>query len=291
MASVQLWPPPSKTRTRKARKRSGAFLAPAAEAAIADANRDESEDEEEEEGDELQGMDDEPLADEEEILFEDEALHELLDRAESLDDTRFLQSESGGTRRACGGNGGPASTVSDVACDLAATLAPSLDAPEGLVVAQDVGGQGAASCAHADAEPSPARARRGTTDKATASLEVEGGRISFYSKKNCFEAVCCSKSHGKCVLTRTSNGRKIKGKAGLAGGRPVAFLALWLGRHTCASKAEHMSKDASMFSFEQRYACRQLLQESVAGSELLSHERPHEPDEGSEPEDLVGLWT
>eukprot|EP00971_Amphidinium_carterae_P249070 4944001-Amphidinium_carterae.1 len=152
LASVQTWPPPTKTRTRKARKPSGAFLTLAAVATIADASQDESEEEEEE-----------------------------------------------------AKNGGRASRVSDVVCDLAVTLALGLDALEGLVVAQD---------------------------KATASLEVEGGRISFYSKKNCFEAVCCNKTHGKCVLTQ-KNQRQSR-----------------LSRHKCASKAEHMSKEASMTMLE-----------------------------------------
>eukprot|EP00971_Amphidinium_carterae_P352747 6492721-Amphidinium_carterae.4 len=151
-------------------------------------------------------------------------------------------------------------------------------------------GAAASSVALASESNTPIPGFRGTVGKSAASIKVDGGRISFYANKSNFEAVCDNKLHGKCVLTRTANGRKSKGRAGVRGGRPVPFLALWLSRCKCATKAEHMDRDANNFSHKERDDMRKLLSVLPEAQDLLDHERQREDDETSEPEDLAGLW-
>ena len=131
---------------------------------------------------------------------------------------------------------------------------------------------------------------RTSTMTATASLSVPGGRISFYITRGSFEAQCYNKAHGKCTLSRTCNGRRMRGHDGIMGGRPVPFLALWLGRGGCANKALHWDRDANTFSKADRLAKRREIEGMELGRELLGFEREKAVDEESEAEDLAGIW-
>eukprot|EP00971_Amphidinium_carterae_P096351 1906542-Amphidinium_carterae.3 len=130
---------------------------------------------------------------------------------------------------------------------------------------------------------------RGLVGVATAELLVPGGRLAYY--KNIFEAQCCNKLHGKCVLSRTSMGRTQRGGA-TTGGRPLAFMALWLDRAgTCATKEEHWNKESNCFSHATRSAKRSQLEAMPAAANILSCERIVGPGEPSEQESLKGLWA
>jgi hypothetical protein len=121
-----------------------------------------------------------------------------------------------------------------------------------------------------------------------ASVEVPGGRISYHHSKDAFEATCCNKAHGKCVLTRTRQGRDFKGY-GICGGRPVGFLGSWLARHGVDTKEAHWNKAAMQYTHAERLAKRREIQATAAGAALLSFERAKERGEDSEPETLKAL--
>ena len=139
------------------------------------------------------------------------------------------------------------------------------------------------------AQPKATGTPRGSTQAASATLAVPGGRISFYVARGAFEAQCGNKAHGKCTLSRTCNGRR-RGQAGMVGGRPVAFMALWLARGGCGSKAEHWDRGANNFTQAERRAKRRELEGMDLGPSLLAFERAKAPGEDSEAEDLSGIW-
>ena len=123
---------------------------------------------------------------------------------------------------------------------------------------------------------------------AAATVEVPGGRIPYHHSKDAFEATCCNKAHGKCVLTRTCQGRDSKGH-GIFGGRPVGFLGSWLAHHDVDTKEAHWNKASMQYTQAERLAKRREIQATVAGVALLSFERAKERGEDSEPETLKAL--
>lgn len=119
---------------------------------------------------------------------------------------------------------------------------------------------------------------------------VLGGSISFYRSKSSFEAVCECKSHKRCVLTRTHRARAAM-PAGEApvGGRPVGFLAAWLGNgEACADKQEHWRPEMLLSAHERRARLRSMIASTAEGRRLLSFERERAAGEPEEPETLQG---
>eukprot|EP00971_Amphidinium_carterae_P039977 784829-Amphidinium_carterae.3 len=129
------------------------------------------------------------------------------------------------------------------------------------------------------------------TGMADATLFVPGGKICYYASKSSFEARCSNRAHGTCVVTRTNRGRKPRGSDFPLGGRPVAWMALWLSRSVaCADKASHWAKEDNMFDHASRIAKRQELEQNPHARDVLAFERVPEVGEESERADLKGLW-
>eukprot|EP00971_Amphidinium_carterae_P174033 3449492-Amphidinium_carterae.4 len=318
LQELHLWPTKRKPSKRKTRPASAGNMSSVVHPVPVDEVSDESLDEEEEGGNELLELEENAAEDEEDNNSEDDCLEDLLWRtAEMAEETPKLQSEADeGAREASStmrdGLEHPAFEAAHVEASLATTMAACIDVGNGARSSTDQapnialgpevpcmgaedgvsGSQPAACIAEPASQRSPQRdlGRKGPSDKATATLEVEGGRISYYAKKESFEAVCKNKAHSKCVLTRTAKGRRRKGRDGLYGGRPVAFMTLWLSRHECATKQEHWSTEQNMFTWTERHACRELLGVMPDAQALMCYEREPEPNEGSEPKDLFGMW-
>ena len=115
------------------------------------------------------------------------------------------------------------------------------------------------------------------------------GKIAYHQSKASFEATCFC--HPQCVVSRTANGRHIKGR-GLVAGRPLGFLTCWVLHATsCDSKAVHWDKEGwkAHFTLESRQTARRQLLALPGGTTLAANERPVSPGEAEEPETLIGL--
>lgn len=136
------------------------------------------------------------------------------------------------------------------------------------------------------AEVRPAKQRRG----ASATVHLPGGSLSFYASKNAFEAVCLHKDHGRCVMTRTNKAKGTLPDGTPQGGRPIGFLAAWLGRSDgCPSKAAHWAKEEVERPHSERAALRAQFATIPSGRVLLGCERPLANGEASEAASLAGL--
>ena len=147
-----------------------------------------------------------------------------------------------------------------------------------------------------DPEPpeEPKIVRRGGPRAEVAMAEVEvrlaNGRIAFHRSKCSFEATC--KVHVGCVLSRSQNGRRVKGYGEKQGGRPLGFLAHWLSKASdFDNAADHKHKPFwAGYTHGERSAARQSLALSSAGQRLLALEKPKgSPDDPDEPLELLGL--
>ena len=116
--------------------------------------------------------------------------------------------------------------------------------------------------------------------KAEISLEIEGGKLTFY-RQGFFTATCRNVAHTKCVMTRTSQpGRRA------AQGRPLGFLVAWLAlSEETVDKTDHWNR-SRWPDHATRTAARHRLAELPGGQELLECERQQEPGETSEPDNL-----
>eukprot|EP00971_Amphidinium_carterae_P071886 1421752-Amphidinium_carterae.6 len=229
--------------------------------------------------------------DEEEVQEEHHDNEDLLFRAEALQQL-FLEVDAGDTDAHA--------TVADKPVEQAASYEgrePHAE-PGAIMPAAATSTLIAASASDgplAGASASKPGATRGFVGTADASAYFPGGRISYYSSKHAFEAVCdCAEHHlvSRCALTRTSHGRRRKGVAAPVAGRPLGLMVvMWLSMGaTTLSKEEHMSKEAlQSYSYADRLAARQLLLSTLAGLELASFERECHADEEIEPLSLVGL--
>jgi hypothetical protein len=123
-----------------------------------------------------------------------------------------------------------------------------------------------------------------------ATVELPGGRISFQSSTNSFQATCMNTGHGTCLMSRTSHvARKPTGLPN-GQGRPVGFLATWLAHHSVGTKAEHWCKIAmQQYTHAERLEHRMKVLQQPAGRALCSFERERQPGENIEPETLKGL--
>ena len=125
---------------------------------------------------------------------------------------------------------------------------------------------------------------------AECSVTIPGlGRIAYHQTKLAFEAHCqCG--HGRCVLSRTSQGPAQGQPTGR--GRPLGFLMCWLQSGTdCADKARHWNKEAwrATFTQEARLAGRVVLQSFEGAEGLFAAERMLGDGEPEEHESLQGL--
>lgn len=140
------------------------------------------------------------------------------------------------------------------------------------------------------AAPEGRREEHGPRGAAAITVQVPGGSISYYASKSAFQAVCEASAHGRCVLTRTCRAKGSGPGARPKGGRPVGFLAAWLGHaEACAGKEQHWDPACFANSVETRADLRQRLARLESGRLLMSFERPRVPGEPEEPEDLAGL--
>jgi hypothetical protein len=118
----------------------------------------------------------------------------------------------------------------------------------------------------------------GGRSRATASYEVEGGTIYFYSRTNRFTAVCSDFTHGSngdCTLTRSAT------KRAHMHGRPVAFMSAFLeaGRATCC-KQEHWDMIPAAQDLDTLIRHRDAANACDEGRIMMSFERVPEPGEG-----------
>jgi hypothetical protein len=134
-----------------------------------------------------------------------------------------------------------------------------------------------------------------------ARFEFEGGSITYYASKNCFEAHCGNTEHGRCVLTRHGQ-RLADDEAPLRfskttkkpiGGRPLGFLMAWLSASHDCTRDEHWSRGLCDFDLDTRVLLRAELSLSDVGQALSGYERPKDDGSGeqSEPETLEGYLT
>ena len=134
--------------------------------------------------------------------------------------------------------------------------------------------------------PPPAPRPAGRVDagrlKAECVVTVPGGTISYYALKGIFQATCSNRSHGRCVLTRSSAPGSRPSQ-----GRPLGFLMAWLSLgEVFLNKQEHW--DRTLWpDAELRAHHRELLHRHPLGPSLLAFEREQREDEGSEPEELA----
>lgn len=126
--------------------------------------------------------------------------------------------------------------------------------------------------------------RAGPRGNADVTVWVEGGRISFYSSKKSFEAVCGNPLHktdSRCVRTCGVT------SSALCGGRPLGLLAAWLANNAQANKAEHWAADQFSPTFAERQIRRTMLALAEGTEELFAKERPLDDGEQDEPLDCV----
>eukprot|EP00971_Amphidinium_carterae_P323338 6425933-Amphidinium_carterae.5 len=165
-----------------------------------------------------------------------------------------------------------------------------LDEP-GLVVAEPPGTQeAAASSTGVVTAPVVHAVSTGRLNQAAdATYYYKGGKISYYSKKGIFEAVCGCAAHGKCVLTRGSAGRKSRTGQRM-GGQPLGLMMKWLesaGDHI--DKSLHFETALWTWTHAERVAARELLEQNAEGRKLMSFERPVAEGASKEPATLCGM--
>lgn len=149
----------------------------------------------------------------------------------------------------------------------------------------------------AEVPPPPAAVgRRRVVDErssATVVMQVPGGSIAFYPSKMAFQAVCDHRDHGRCVVTRTCRGHGKTPAGHPKGGRPVGFLAAWLGAgEQLPTKADHWAPAVFRQDAETRSRVRQQIAASgESGRVLLSCERPLAEGEPDEPAGLEAYFA
>ena len=185
--------------------------------------------------------------------LEEEVVQPLADASTAADPAAAALLEEGLEA----GTGGPADTDTEVGVP---APAPMPAVPRGLPPLRR-------------AEP-VARARI----LADLTLEVPGGKLTYYARTQVCTATCSNDLHGRCVLTRTL----VPGKP-TQQGRPMGLLMAWLemGQHV-GTKAEHWDKD-SWPTHQERLMARGFLS-TLEGSEgFFDAEKPLAEGESEEP--------
>lgn len=142
--------------------------------------------------------------------------------------------------------------------------------------------------------PEPAACARGAAVAprrgATVTVAMPGGTVSYYPSKAAFEAVCENAAHGRCVLTRSCRSRGVTAAGLPKGGRPVGFLAAWLGHaESTPTKAAHWGAACLRNSLEARQVVRGAIVDSGEAGKLLTRcERALADGEPPEPPSLEG---
>lgn len=162
---------------------------------------------------------------------------------------------------------------------------PNAAQPSGSAVAP---APGAATAPLVEEAPPPPAvvvhrgAGKGARSSATVTFICPGGSVSFYNSKHAFEAVCDNRSHGRCVATRSCSGRGT-GEGGFPrSGRPVGFLAAWLGAgQGVETKADHWRLFDQPLA--ERVRVRGCIADTPSGRQLLACERPRAEGEPDEP--------
>eukprot|EP00971_Amphidinium_carterae_P024478 482618-Amphidinium_carterae.1 len=305
--SIVVWPPTRKRRVARKKTRSAASKRQCNDDAILKGQPSVLQDEGGHASDGADGNDDEDLdADEatnetildgaleaadDRILESD--LEDLLDRVEAQELAASMLAPSQPHAASSADAASSPAAEGVVSLEMVAPHVPVTVAPTPEVAAGPSPASIMAAASGSAREEKPIRMPplRGIIGSADATLFVAGGKISFYSSKGSFEARCGNKSHGTCVITRTNRGRTSRGKTFPLGGRPVAWMALWLGRScACADKEAHWSKEDNMFSHASRMERRQELLLDRHACDLMAFERVPEEGEDLESADLKGLW-
>jgi hypothetical protein len=121
-------------------------------------------------------------------------------------------------------------------------------------------------------------------EPADVVVEVEGGKVVYYSNNMRFVAQCMCPGHEPCFKTRTSLPSARLGLNTQAQGRPLGHLLAWLSNGSMFSdKASHM---AFRPNHDDRSAARDSLDGVAGGILLCLNERARWPGEPREP---VGL--
>ena len=126
-----------------------------------------------------------------------------------------------------------------------------------------------------------------TRNSPMAVVFVPGGKLTYYysAKNEICTAECSNKKHGRCVKTKTMR-EPTKAMGRLRGqGRPVGWLAAWLGKGIdCESKAKHWAEESEP-TYAERVAARELVQgdDSADAALLMAGEAPIQ-DGAEEPE-------
>ena len=134
----------------------------------------------------------------------------------------------------------------------------------------------------ARAPPSPLASEAASArDRAEVVVTVPQGKITFYHQ-GFFTARCMIPGHTGCVLTRSAMaGRRP------AQGRPCGLLLSWLEfGEGLPTKADHWSKNLWP-NQATRLEARERLATLPGGQDLLDRERPQEPGEALEPDQLA----
>ena len=146
---------------------------------------------------------------------------------------------------------------------------------------------GGAASSNMPPPPPPPRLERAESvassqrERAEIVVEVPGGKLTYYHKGEFFTATCNNLAHGKCILTRTSRAGKRS-----AQGRPLGLLMGWLALgQDSDSKAAHFDR-SRWPNHQARTDARERLSEMPGAEGLFAEERPQEPGEVGEPDQL-----
>jgi len=106
-----------------------------------------------------------------------------------------------------------------------------------------------------------------------------GGCIKYYIQSSSFVAEC-SRHHGRCRLTRTSNASTCK----RAQGRPLGLMAAWLADHMVQNREDHCNTLYVAMAYSHELRLQKRL-ELVGRARLEAFERPRDAsrDEPEEP--------
>ena len=115
---------------------------------------------------------------------------------------------------------------------------------------------------------------------AEITVDLAHGRITFY-RQGFFTATCYAAGHQRCVLTRTALAGRRRSQ-----GRPLGLLAAWLTMGPDVPNKEAHWDRSVWPSQAERWAQREVLATVPGGQDLLDQERPQEPGEEIEPDDL-----
>ena len=282
-ASVKLWPPARKRRTRpppEVALQDGAMASdeecegpqgPSEASDVEASSSSSSSSDDEGYVDEVDGLE----------LFGDQAFDELSGSSSSSsgDDAEAVPAPSPAPADELPGN-------SSSGEDGEAVSAPgNLAGPAGAL------GPDAVDPEPGEVQPGPgADALAAVRAKAAAMVVLpSGGFIAFYESTGSFQATCVhhDDATSACRLTRTANAAKNLNGARAGQGRPLGFLVGWVEGHGIASTSGDHKSPVALAAFaakDVRMHNRELLRGCAGAQALMAFERPQREGEGVEPE-------